>query len=263
MKRTSIGTGLILSLATAISLSGCATPPASPAAPGVPATPATTTAPAAPAEPAASRPSGSPHVGPSTADIPADHGTALAEFRLPREDEPLPEEYSAWESAKHRLTCLGGDGFGPWALEGLEASRIRSQDVVEGFNQEGVLLFATEQGAEAFMAEARSAFGRCATVGSPSGNQGTPDDPIIERSKFAFGMQDAPGVDAFTERYWTERQFEGRWVEAPGGDVTLWARKGRHVAFAGTGGEYVGDPLHGIAEGTPTYAAVVDILARV
>lgn len=273
MNRTLVGIGL-----AAILLGGCASgtqvaapgapAPGSPAAPATPAAPTTPAAPA-PTTPTASeatptRPSPRPGgAGWSTSVIPADHGTALTHVRLPREDERRFEEQGPWTAMGFRLTCIdGGDGFELWALDDLEASRLRQRDIPEGSDHDGLLQFATAEKAAAFMDQASAAYAQCPTTGPESGNQGTESDPVHDRTRMASGSQGAPGEQAFTVRTWTERRFDDRWLEAPGGGVTLWARKGSLVAFSSTGGEYVGDTLREAAEGTPTFKNVVDLLGR-
>lgn len=281
MHRTLIGIGLAATLA----LGGCASggtpaaplsaPSSAPAPPAAPDSPQDSPATPPPAPPSApTSPQGSVPIPPdekggrgvnaaerSTPDIPADHGTALASLRLPREDERPTAEQGPWTPASFRLTCIeGSDGFELWALDKLEASRLRQRTVPEGADHDGLLQFATPAEASAFMSEAASAYSQCFTTGPESGNQGTPSDPVFERSRLASGSVDGPGEDAFTVRTWTERKLDDRWREAPGGSVTLWARKGNRVAFTSSSGEYVGDVAREAAKGTPTHRAVEELL---
>lgn len=262
MHRTLIGIGLAATLA----LGGCAageTVAAPLSAPSATA-PASAPEPATPREPAP-KPPGAPDRGDqaqwSTPDIPADHGTALASVQLPREDAGPTAEQGAWTPTPFRLTCTeGGDGFELWALDKLEASRLRQRIIGEGAEHDGLLQFATQAEASAFMEEASAAYGQCWTTGIESDNQGTASDPVFERSRRAFSSVSGLGEEAFTTRAWTERKTGDGWREAPGGSVTLWARQGNQVAFSSSSGEYVGDAASEAAQGTPTYQAVVDLL---
>ena len=86
-------------------------------------------------------------------------------------------------------------------------------------------------------------------------------DPIIERTLMASSTEPGLVADTFTVRYWTERELDGTWHEAPGGTLDLWGRSGRLVAIHSTSGEYVGDPHEEAAADLPPAQVLADLLA--
>lgn len=275
MNRILIGLGL----AATLTLGGCATAPTTPAAPAAPATPAATTAPATPASTAAPTTPAAPTTAPAgpTASassaptplqdaevmiLPSDKGTAFADVKLPREADTFRhEEEGPWEPQAFPLACVDGVGIQPPTLTKLTDARLRGRAIPEGSDIDGLVQFTDEAAAKAFMAEITTLYAKCAPIGPQSHNQGTAEDPVYERSLIATGRQDTPGVEALSVRTWTERKLDDKWVEAPGGDVTLFARDGRYVAVASSGGEYVGDVTDELEPGAVLFKVAQDLLA--
>lgn len=270
MNRILIGLGL----AATLTLGGCATAPTTPAAPAAPAAPATTpaaaTTSAAPTSPTTT-PAGPTASATSTRRplqdaevmiLPSDKGTAFADVKLPREAEKTRhEEEGPWEPMAFPLACVDGVGIQPATLTQLTDARVRGRAIPEGLDIDGLVRFADEAAAKAFMAEITASYGACAPIGPESRNQGTAEDPLHERSLIATGRQDAPGVEALSVRTWTERKIDDKWLEAPGGTVTLFARDGRHVAVASSSGEYVGDVTEELEPGAILFKVAQDLLA--
>ncbi len=193
--------------------------------------------------------------------IPADSGTALRDRPLPLEKDPVPDEMGPVESHEESVTCADGRVVDLPSLAGLDASRLRGRtDAGDGYRQDGVLVFRSEADASAFMAELGRTLAACDPVGPPGDNTGTPEEPVIERTRMATGPGTDPGQAAFSVRTWIERNVDGAWLEAPGGTLILWGQRGRTVAFHSYSGEYVGDPLAHSTPGAPEYRALADLL---
>lgn len=203
---------------------------------------------------------GAPH----TAVIPSDFGTALLDRTLPDELAPELEDVGAFEPMSQPITCANASEVDLTSLSLLEASRVRGRLLAgDAMQVDGVLLFGSDADATTFMTELSRLMDACDPVGPTGPDMGTAEHPDIQRTLMASGPLASPaaGADAFTVRSWTERQLDGRWVEAPGGSVTLWGRSGRLVAFHASSGEYVGDAVEEAAPGTPDHQALLDLLA--
>ena len=186
----------------------------------------------------------------------------LADRPLPRENETGTDELGPFEPQSLPIVCASSTEIDLPSLGGLEASRLRGRiEAGDASALDGVLLFRSEAEAVAFMAELQQKIGACAPVGEPGPNIGTPEDPIIERTLMASSTEPGLVADTFTVRYWTERELDGTWHEAPGGTLDLWGRSGRLVAIHSTSGEYVGDPHEEAAADLPPAQVLADLLA--
>ena len=254
------------------------TAPASPSVDPTPSPTAVTPSPSATSRPSgtpsprpSATPSGTPSPGPSTSErpgaphtgvIPADFGTALADRALPPGEEAGTDELGPFGAQRLPIVCASSTEIDLPSLGGLEASRLRGRiEAGDASALDGVLLFRSEAEAVAFMAELQQKIGACAPVGEPGPNIGTPEDPIIERTLMASSTEPGLVADTFTVRYWTERELDGTWHEAPGGTLDLWGRSGRLVAIHSTSGEYVGDPHEEAAADLPPAQVLADLLA--
>lgn len=187
-------------------------------------------------------------------EFPADKGTLPAGFALPHEGRPVADDEGEWLPADWYTSCLDTPVVIK-AHELLTATRIRQQLIPEGANGEGVLAFANDADATAFMEQLRAGYAACADA----------DEPVEGfRTRMASGAETPPvGTEAFSIRTWTEYSSDGQsWTEAPGGSYDLVARQGRFVALAYTGGEYVGDPAGSFTEVNPSRDVASEILAR-
>lgn len=193
-------------------------------------------------------PSTTPVRGDEGSEIPGDKGTLPAGVALPHEGKPAAADEGAWESVPWTLRCTD---LTPVTVNLPAAARIRAQEIPEGTNGEGVLAFANEADAAAFMGRLRDGYAACPGTGAPlEGGY---------RDRMASGTETPrAGAEAFSVRIWAEQSEGGSWRDAPGASYDLVVREGSFVALARVGGEFLGDPA-----GSPEAGRVHDVAAAI
>ncbi|MFV0453024.1 MAG: hypothetical protein ACK5LS_12435 [Propioniciclava sp.] len=195
--------------------------------------------------------SGEPRPSGGGSTVPADAGD-LADITLPLENAPTPEG-TAVQSVTWAPAC-SGSGISIAALDHLTGSRVRVLEVPEGVEGQGLLQFAAEADADAFLEQVAAGYASCPDPGPAR-------DGFRERIA-AGPMDDA--VPTVAVRTWTEQSEDGSaWREVPGGSVDLFAQKGRFVALTWSGGEYVGDSLDTLTAQSDLRQASQQILEEV
>lgn len=185
----------------------------------------------APASPIGT-PTTNPVLGEQGSTIPGDKGTLPAGVALPHEGKPVASDEGEWASMPWALMCADAS---PITVNLPVATRIRLQELPEGTSTEGVLAFATEADAAAFMGRLRDGYAACAGTGAPTSDG--------YRDRMASGtVTPAVGTEAVNVRIWSESSDGGSaWREVPGGSYDLVARDGAFVALVRASGEYIGD----------------------
>lgn len=165
--------------------------------------------------------------------LPADVGTWPARWILPDEDRPAKDETTAYLPQDTEIMCSGGKV--ELSLIGLERSRVRALTGPEFYDGMGLLQFADEAAAQAFMDELATKAAEC-----PDPNQ----ENTEWRGRHAVSSTPGLGDEALVVRLWNESKDEaGVWQDSIGGGLQLFVREGRSVAFVATGGESLGDPI--------------------
>lgn len=207
------------------------TPTATASVTPAPASTGKTTTPKAPP-----RRTAAPHMPRATpaddSEIPGELGTIPDGFVLPEEDRAGDEENSAFTTTIWRAACPDR------VLTLASASGITATSIKESVGPEhvignGLLVFADEAAAQAFVSELDTQLATCTAEGPNEDGWRT--------------VQMHEGLTGFGEggvqiRQWTEWDSEGTWVQAPGSALQYVARTGQYVVLTYEGGEYQGDP---------------------
>ncbi|HHU39167.1 MAG TPA: hypothetical protein GXZ45_07815 [Propionibacterium sp.] len=212
--------------------------PTSTVTPSIAPTPVSTgptTTPKAPQAPKRTAAPRTPQATPqSEEEIPGDKGEVPAGFLLPEEDRPGDDETTAFTTTVWRASCP--DRVLTLAsASGITATRIKESVGPEHVVGNGLLVFADEAAAIAFLDELGTQLAGCAEEG-----------PNEEgwRTRQASGELDGFGDAGVQVRQWSEWDAEGTWVEAPGSGLTYLARDGQRVVLTYEGGEFQGDPAN-------------------
>lgn len=208
------------------------------------ASPSATSTPSASTTPSTQpSPSATPSVGPATATTPASAGGwtdttrwpgafgDLGDFRLLHDGVPATAMETAWEPSDELVLACDAPQTFP-SLSAVTAGRQIGSTGPESYLAEGVLVFATEDDARAFLRELAAATASCAV---------TSTDPDYQ-TRTASAAPDGVGDEALVWSTWTERTVDGVTGATPGGSATLYVRSGRAVTMASASGEFVGDP---------------------
>lgn len=214
-------------------------------------TPSTTPGSGTTTTPRPGTPSGTPAgVGAwtDTTRLPGNYGD-LGTFKLPGEGG------RGWAVGDRSSFACGPDQHvvGHDALRELEASRqLGTTFEGEGGDWRGILVFRTEAAADEFMFQVRSSVARCVEEGLPATNpEGYP--------RFVYRYEQvAVGDDGFAVAEYDQLYMDGEWKNSPGGWYELWARDGRAVTVAGSGGEYVGNIITDRPDVVTEQRAIVD-----
>lgn len=179
-------------------------------------------------------------------------GQVPAGFKLPDEDRPGDDEVSAFTTTTWRAACP--DRVLKLATaSGISASRIKESIGPEHAVGNGLLVFADDTAADAFMDELVDGLNGCDVQG-----------PNEDGWRTVQVVDDLTRGDAGVQvRQWTEWDSGGTWVEAPGAALEHIVRKGNRVVLSYEGGEFLGDPA-GLAELVADVGARIDaMLAQV
>ena len=188
-------------------------------------------------------PSATPSAGPATSTTPSSAGGwtdttrwpgafgDLGDFRLLHDGVPATAMETAWEPSDELVLACDAPQTFP-SLRTLTAGRQIGSTGPESYLAEGVLVFATEDDARAFLHELAAATASCAVTSS---------DPDYQ-TRTASAAPEGVGDEALVWSTWTERTIDGVTGATPGGSATLYVRSGRAVTMASASGEFVGDP---------------------
>lgn len=182
----------------------------------------------------------------SPAEIAGAIGQVPEGFKLPDEDVAATEEVSAFETTVWRASCPDRV-LTLAAASGIQASRIKESVSPEHVVGNGLLVFADETAADAFLTELDTQLADCTMQGPPEEGW---------RTLQVAAALDGLGDDGLQIRQWSEWDSDGSWVEGPGAALQYLARKGRFIVLTYEGGEYQGDPA-GLPE------LVADVEARI
>lgn len=192
------------------------------------------------------RPSGTPSARPTASATPSGTPSGLAPWP---EQTTLPGRYgdvgsftllhdgsSGWETGNVFYGSCVTNSTGFSALRDLEAGHaLNTTGEGEGGSSEAILVFRSEASARDFMNQLRTHAMACEQAPLPETG-----DPGYPRTNHRSGAYDAGDeglrIGAFDEMY-----MDGEWRVLPGASQELWARRGRAVTMASSGGEYVGD----------------------
>ena len=269
MKRNALASAAVLALLSVTACSsgaGSATPnptapptpsqlPTATATPSVAPSPISTATRTNPTTKAPPKRSAAPHTPRATPTDPAEISGAIGSvpegFKLPDEDRAATDDASAFTTSIWRASC-------PDRLLTLaSASKITGSRIKESVGPEhvvgnGLLVFADEAAADAFLAELTDKLSECDVQGPSEEGWRT-----LQTSAELDGFGDL-GVQV---RQWSEWDNEGTWTVAPGAGLQYLARKGAYVGLTYEGGEFQGDPAdlpELVADAEARLAAILD-----
>lgn len=238
-------TAAVLVLSACTAGAGTATPSATPlptasplptatATPSVKPSPARTgitTKPTPPPRPATTTPTTQASPAAPT-DIAGDLGTVPTGFKLPDEDRPGDGETSAFTTSVWRASCPD-QVLTLAAASGITATRVKESIGPEHAVLNGLLVFADEAAAQAFMTELTTKLDACTPEGPDEDGWRT-----VQATKPIAGL----GEDGLAISSWSEWNSGSGWLEGPGAGAEYIVRKANYVVLSQEGGEYVGDP---------------------
>ncbi|QIK72024.1 hypothetical protein G7070_06775 [Propioniciclava coleopterorum] len=244
---------IILAGVATLALTGCATsgPIATPSVPApsptptvtASSTPARTATPSSTPKKTTAKPTNSVPTRTPTRTLPPETtdgviagaiGQVPQGFTLPDEGRAATGETTAFETTPWRVACLDEVGIAAPALDKLTATRIKASSGPEHVEGNGLLVFADDASAKAFMDQAAAAYAQCPA-------QGRTDDGGFRPSQKVDAVAGL-GEQSIRIGSWWEYSDNGTWVQSPGADLTNLARKGRFVTLTYEGDESTGDP---------------------
>lgn len=160
-------------------------------------------------------------------------GQVPQEFTLPDEQRAATDESTAFETTSWRVACFDDQGIDAPALDKLTATRIKASSGPEHVEGNGLLVFADDASAKAFLDQTAAAYASCAPHGAVNGG--------FRPSQASDAVADL-GEQTVRVGSWWEYDNAGSWVESPGADITYLTRKGKYVALTYEGDESIGDP---------------------
>ena len=168
----------------------------------------------------------------ASSDIPGDLGTVPEGFKLPEEDRPGDGETTAFTTSVWRASCPD-KVLTLASASGLTGTRVKESIGPEHAVTNGLLVFADEAAAQAFMTELSTALDACTPEGPAEDGWRT-----VQETRALTGI----GEEALSTSSWSQWDDNGKWAEGPGAGLSYVARSGQYVVIAQEGGEYVGDP---------------------